>query len=246
MRNIKISAFTGSDIDKLVDLWNKELPVDSINKNLFISRVVLDEYFNTANVLVAKSNEEIVGFVIGAFVNEPIYKDVDPGNIRCWITSMAVKKEFRKEGIGRELISQLLDHFAKCGKKECYISTYPYGYFVPGIDVSEYAEGIRFFNHFGFEECYRPLSMDANIVLMDLGAEFRKKIESLDSEGIRILSYEQKYIISYLSYMKSMTSDWYRVARHNLLDLTQNRFNPDQITIAVHEDEVIGYCQFEG
>ena len=46
--------------------------------------------------------------------------------------------------------------------------------------------------------------------------------------------------------MRSMTSDWYRVARYNLHDMSRNLFNPDQITIAVQGNVVIGYCQFEG
>lgn len=246
MNNIIIEPIKGKDIDAIVELWNRELPVDSINKNLFISRVILDEHFNPENVLIAKKDDEVIGFVIGAFVKEAIYKDVDPENIRCWITSMAVNTKYRKTGLGKELLTKLLNHFIACGKKECYIATYPYGYFVPGLDEKLYAPAINFFKSFGFEESYRPLSMDANIVLMDLGEEFKNKKEKLKKEGIEIISYEQKYILSYLDYMKSMTSDWYRVARHNLLDLARNLFNPDQITIAVKGDEVVGYCQFEG
>jgi mycothiol synthase len=246
MENIRIFPFCGSDIDEIVELWNNELPKDSINKNLFISKVLLDEHFDRNNILIAKAGEKIVGFIIGATVKEAIYKDVDPDNIRCWITAMAVSGEFRKNGIGKTLLTQLLEHFRESGKRECYIATYPYGYFVPGLDVKVYAEAIRFFERFGFIEANKPLSMDANIVLMDLGIEFKNKIDKLKNEGINIISYEQKYILSYLDFMRSMTSDWYRVARHNLLDMSRNLFNPDQITIAVHEGEVIGYCQFEG
>jgi len=81
----------------------------------------------------------------------------------------------------------------------------------------------------------------------DVGiAEFKAKVEKLKSEGIEIISYQQKYILSYIDFMRSMTSDWYRVARHNLMDMTRNLFHQDQITIAVQNEKVIGYCQFEG
>jgi GNAT superfamily N-acetyltransferase len=245
MEDIKILPFSGNDIDDIISLWNEELPVDSINKNVFISKVILDEHFYKNNFLVAKKKGKIIGFMIGATVKDAIYKDVDPGNIRCWITSMAISKEFRKQGIGKQLLVELLKHFKAVGKKECYIASYPYGYFVPGLDIKLYTDAIHFFEHFGFIESYRPLSMDANIVLMDLGEEFKNKIERLNREGICIISYEQKYILSYLDFMKSMTSDWYRVARQNLLDMSRNLFYPDQITIAVKGDEVIGYCQHE-
>jgi len=246
MNHICIAPFSCDDIDGIINLWNRELPIDSINKNLFITKILLDEHFDKNNFLVAKKNGSLVGFVVGASVKETIYKDVDPENIRCWITSMAVSEDYRGKGLGKKLLSGLLEYFRNCGKKECYIATYPYGYFVPGLDTKLYPDAINVFKHFGFNDVHNPLSMDANIVLLDMGKEFRNKIEKLKVEGIEIISFEQKYILSYLDFMRNMTSDWYRVARHNLMDMTRNLFNPDQITIAVHNGEVIGYCQFEG
>jgi GNAT superfamily N-acetyltransferase len=244
--DVIISPISGSDVTSLVELWNKELPIDSINKKLFVSRVLLDEHFKKENVLVAKQNDEIIGFVIGATVNEAIYKDVDPENVRCWITAMAVSKKYRSKGIGKMLLTDLLKQFSAAGKKECFIATYPYGYFVPGLDIKAYSSGIKFFEHFGFKENNRPLSMDANIVLLDLGEEYEQKADKLKKSGIEVVSYEDKYILSYLDFMKSMTHDWYRVARQNLLDLSRNIFYHDQITIAIHKEDVVGYCQFEG
>lgn len=246
MENIKILPIKGDDIDGIVDLWNEELPIDSINKNYFIAKVILDEHFKPENVLVAKDNDKIVGFIIGATVNEVVYPDVDPHNIRCWITSFVISKDYRQKGLGKRLFTQIIDKFKNEGKKECYIATYPYGYFVPGIDVKLYKETILFLEHIGFTEVYRPLSMDANITLLDLGKEFIEKVKKLKKDGIEVISYNQKYILSYIDFMRSMTSDWYRVARHNLMDMTRNLFHNDQITIAVQEGKVVGYCQFEG
>ncbi len=199
MENIKILPITGEDIDGIVDLWNEELPIDSINKNLFIAKVILDEHFEPENVLVAKDGNKIVGFIVGATVKEVIYPDVDPQNIRSWITSFAISKEYRKKGLGKRLLNTLLDKFKKDGKKECYIATYPYGYFVPGIDVKLYKDTISFLEYFGFKEVYRPLSMDANITLLDLGNEFKAKVEKLRAEGIEIISYQQKYQLHIVS-----------------------------------------------
>ena len=247
-----ITHISGNDITSVVELWNRELPIDSINKNLFISRVLLDEHFKKENVLIAKvpketkEDNEIIGFIIGATVNEAIYKDVDPDNIRCWITAMAVSKKYRNMGVGKKLLTTLLNQFSASGKKECFIATYPYGYFVPGLDVKAYSSGIEFFKHFGFNENDHPLSMDANIVLLDLGEAFEQKTDKLKKDGIKVVSYEDKYILSYLGFMRSMTYDWYRVARENLLNLSRNIFFHDQITIAIHGEEVVGYCQFEG
>ena len=249
--DVIIAPISSNDISLLVELWNRELPIDSINKNLFISRVLLDEHFKKENVLVAKlpttkKEDEIIGFIIGNTVNESIYKDVDPNNIRCWITAMAISKKYKNMGVGKKLLTALLEQFSTNNKKECFIATYPYGYFVPGLDINVYSSGIKFFEHFGFKENNRPLSMDANIVLLDLGQEFEQKVNKLKKDDIEVVSYDDKYILSYLDFMKSMTYDWYRVARQNLFDLSRNNFLHDQITIAIHKEEVVGYCQFEG
>jgi ribosomal protein S18 acetylase RimI-like enzyme len=248
--NLVITQISGHDISAVIELWNKELPIDSINKNLFISRVLLDEHFKKENVLIAKVKEtngyEIVGFIVGSTVNEAIYKDVDPDNIRCWITAMAVSKKHQNMGVGKMLLNALLKQFIASGKKECFIATYPYGYFVPGLDVKVYSSGIKFFEHFGFKENNRPLSMDVNIVLLDLGEGFEQKVDKLKKDGIEVVSYADEYILSYIDFMKSMTYDWYRVARQNLINLSHNTFFRDQITIAIYQNEVVGYCQFEG
>jgi mycothiol synthase len=246
MEKIKISPISGEDIISLVDLWNKVLPQDQITVNTFISKVLLDENFDEKNVLVAKNENSIVGFIVGATVKSKIYKEVDPDNVRSWITSIVIDPEIQKKGIGKKLVLNLLDHFKEENKKECFIATYPYGYFTPGIDLNIYPQTISFFKHLGFEEKYKPLSMDSNIVLIDFREMIDKKRNELKKEGIEVIPFEKKYLLSYLKFMKnSMPFDWLRVARNNLIDLTKGSFCEDQIFIAMKETQVIGYCQFE-
>jgi mycothiol synthase len=246
MQNAVIRSMNGNDIAKIVKIWKKALPLDAINEKTFYAKIILDEHFNEGNILLAEIDNNPVGFVIGATTKTNIYKEVDPDNIRCWITAFAVLPEYRKTGIGKKLLDEIFTRFKNAGKKECYISTYPYGYFVPGVDINEYAEGIKFLQKYGFEEKYRPLSMDSNIVLIKSDQKFLDKIDSLEKEGIIIQTLEEKYIISYLEFMKTMPSDWLRVARNNLLDYTRGIFSLDQVCIAVKDDQVVGYCQFEG
>jgi mycothiol synthase len=246
MQNITIRSINGNDITEIVKVWNKSLPLDAINEKTFYSKIILDENFNEDNVLIAEIDNVPVGFVIGATTKTNIYKEVDPDNIRCWITALAVDPQYRKTGIGKKLIEELFLRFKNAGKRECYIATYPYGYFVPGVDIKEYSNGIEFLKHNGFEEKYRPLSMDSNIVLIKFDQKFHDKIIALEKENIRIQTLEEKYILSYIKFMKTMPSDWLRVARNNLLDYTRGIFSLDQVCIAVQGDEVVGYCQFEG
>jgi GNAT superfamily N-acetyltransferase len=247
MENIKIYPISGDDIINIVDLWNRVLLLDEITINTFISKVILDENFDENNVLVAKNNDLLIGFIIGATVKAKIYKEIDPDNIRSWITCLVIDPKFQKKGIGEWLVNTLLDHFKMENKKECYIATYPYGYFTPGIDMNAYPEAISFFKSLGFEEKYRPLSMDSNIVLINFHEMIDQKIHILRQDGIEIIPFEKKFILSYIGFMKKfMPFDWLRVARNNLVDMTKGSFNEDQIFIAMKGSEVIGYCQFEG
>ena len=60
--------------------------------------------------LVAKINKEIVGYAIGE-------KNKDLG----LIVSVAVKKEWRRKGIGRKLVEKLLENFKKEGMKIVFL-----------------------------------------------------------------------------------------------------------------------------
>jgi GNAT superfamily N-acetyltransferase len=248
---ISITPVSNQDIDAVLKLWNRVLPLDAVTLDSLEARVLLDENFDENTFLVARENDRIVGFVVGTYARRVPLGDHDPKGDRCWITAFGVNPEHQKKGLASQLTDTLLGKFRSLGKKECYIATYAPGYFVPGIDIKEYSCAIALLKKHGFEETYRPLSMDTQLPLFKVTPEAEKKEQQLREQGIVIRPYTRNDLLSFLKFLEAnMPADWMRVSRANLRDLTRGIFQPDQIFLAATEgpggSEVIGYCQFEG
>lgn len=248
---ISITPVSNKDVDAVLKLWNRVLPLDAVTLDSLEARVLLDENFDENTFLVARENERIVGFAVGTYARRVPLGDHDPKGDRCWITAFGVDPGQQKKGLASQLIDSLLGKFRSLGKKECYIATYAPGYFVPGIDIKEYSGAIALLKKHGFEETYRPLSMDTQLPLFKVTPEAEKKEQQLGEQGIVIRPYTRNDLLSFLKFLEAnMPADWMRVSRANLRDLTRGIFQPDQIFLAVSEgpggSEVIGYCQFEG
>ncbi|HEY9166551.1 MAG TPA: GNAT family N-acetyltransferase [Candidatus Kryptonia bacterium] len=246
---ISISPISKEDLDNVIKLWNEVLPLDAITLDSLESRVLLDENFDENTFLVAKEDKSVVGFVVGTYARRVSLGDHDPKGDRCWITAFGVDPEFRRRGIGRQMIDSLLGKFKNIGKSECLIATYAPGYFVPGIDIKEYSGGIAFLKRLGFEEIARPLSMDTQLPLFRITPEAEEKEKRLGESGISVRPYKRSDLFSFIEFLGSnMPADWVRVSRINLRDMTRGIFHEDQIFVAVNEKDgqVIGYCQFEG
>jgi ribosomal-protein-alanine N-acetyltransferase len=107
MENLVIERFDPISLNEILE----------IEKNAFEKKEAFPkEYFLELSkkwpegFLVAKLGGEIVGYAVGE-------KDKDSG----LIVSVAVKKEWRRRGIGRKLIEKLLENFKKEGMKIVFL-----------------------------------------------------------------------------------------------------------------------------
>lgn len=251
--HISIAPISNSDIDHVIKLWNRVNSLDAITLDALEARVFLDENFDENTFLVAKDGDQIVGFVVGTYARRVPLGDHDPKGDRCWITAFGVEQAHQKKGVATQMVSSLFEKFRSMGKRECFVATYAPGYFVPGIDVNEYPAAVSFLKKQGFEETYRPLSMDVPLALFKITRELEEKEKRLQESGVVVRPYTRDHLLSFMKFLEAnMPADWVRVSRANLRDLTRGVFQPDQIFIAVSagsavkESEVIGYCQFEG
>jgi ribosomal-protein-alanine N-acetyltransferase len=126
MENLAIERFDPSNLNEILE----------IEKNSFEKKVAFPkEYFLELSkkwpegFLVAKLGGEIVGYAVGE-------KDKDSG----LIVSVAVKKEWRRRGIGRKLIEKLLENFKKEGMKIVFLHV-----------REENREAINFYQALGFK-----------------------------------------------------------------------------------------------
>jgi ribosomal-protein-alanine N-acetyltransferase len=126
MENLLIEKFELLDLDEILE----------IEKNAFEKKEVFPkEYFLELSkkwpegFLVAKLSGEIVGYAIGE-------KGKDSG----LIISVAVKKEWRRRGIGIKLIEKLLENFKKEGMRIVFLHV-----------REENKEAINFYQALGFK-----------------------------------------------------------------------------------------------
>jgi mycothiol synthase len=247
MNSITVSPFFYQDTQALISLWNRSLPLEGINFDIFERKVLLDPNFDAEGLLVAKTESgELVGFILGVVRRVPLEgagMQPDLG----WISMMGIDSKYRHQGVGLQLWYAVESFFKKRNRKTIAIATYAPNYFVPGIDIKVYPEAIQFFEKVGFKITARPLSMDAYIGQFTIPEKILETEKRLLQEGIRIQTYERKYLIPYFEFMrKDMPGDWIRISRENLTLLTYGRFKEEQIILAINgKDEVIGYCQYE-
>ncbi len=131
------------------------------------------------------------------------------------------------------------------------IAPYVPNYFVPGVDVDEYAEGVGFLTRHGFAEFSQAISMDTDLVRLDVTAQLAREAE-LATRGIEIRHMRACEIPRLLGLLQGhMPPDWVRHAREILHGGAAGDGSLEQFTVATRtgadgEPEFVGYCQFEG
>ncbi|MBI5473523.1 MAG: GNAT family N-acetyltransferase [Ignavibacteriae bacterium] len=244
---MKISEYTDSYRQPILDLWARALPLDAVSQDVFEARVLLDENFDPTTAVIALVNNVPVGFIFGAHAKRMPLGDADPNGTRSWITLLAVDPSVSMSEVGGALIEHVENKFKALGKTECYVSTYPPGYFTPGIDRNNCKPLLDLFLTKQYSEVKQALSMDSSIVLFTLSEKVLQKERELKGEGIEFRVYQRTDLVQFMAFLeKSMPTDWVRVERANLKKLGTGGFTPEQITIVTHGEKIIGYCQFEG
>jgi ribosomal protein S18 acetylase RimI-like enzyme len=218
--------YRGADEAALLDCWRRTLPLDALSPEAFVRRVLLDANFDPARLLVVGDGDAILGFCLSIIRRVPAEKG-GMDEHRGWITAFGVAPEARGRGIGSALLDAAL---AAMPGREVRIADYVPGYFVPGVDVAAYAEGLAWLQRRGFQVVSRPLAMEAD--LNEGPAPTSHAVSALRRDEIPAL----------LGFLDAhMPGDWLRDARQRLADLDCGRF------LVTREGEaIVGYATFDG
>src|SRR5690348_5524537 len=101
--DVRIREYQPGDEAAVVALWNRCLPADTISKDLFIARVLLDVNFDPGGFLVAEHDGQTIGFLMAMTRRTPMQGlDNDPDD--GWITVFFVDPSHRRRGVGRLLL----------------------------------------------------------------------------------------------------------------------------------------------
>jgi GNAT superfamily N-acetyltransferase len=246
MANATIRPFKINDLEQVVLLQNQCMPQDSVNSAVFQRKVLLDQNFDLRGCLVAEDQGKIVGFILGLrrlFKIEDSPDDSDKG----WITLFFVHPDYREQGIGTALLEACESFLRSENRKTVWISSYAPNYFIPGVDVNAHEEAHRFLQHHGYVELVRPLSMDARLIQLETPDWVKQKQCEREQEGYRFEFFTPERTLELLDFMKQhFPGDWQRFAREKMTGITLGRNLPDEITLAIKDNKIEGFAQFEG
>jgi GNAT superfamily N-acetyltransferase len=232
---------------QVLNLWARALPLDALTEDVFEQRILLDENFDAETFLLALESGRPVGFLLGMYGKRRNLGDADPDGTRCWITGLGAESEETLAYAGPFLLKEIESRFRTMGKKEILVSTYPPGYVTPGVDRKANGNLLSLYQEHGYAEVKQALSMDAQIVLLQVPPAVAAKEKELRAQGIEVRPYRRTDLLAFLKFLEAtMPTDWIRVERANLKKIGTGGFSTDQVTVVMHGAEVIGYCQFEG
>jgi ribosomal protein S18 acetylase RimI-like enzyme len=241
-----IRPFRGTDLGALLRVWNAALPRDAVTERRLLAQVLLDPNVDEG-FLVAEAGGEVIGFVLGIVRREPL-PGSDLETERGWITAFGVRPDCQRAGVGTALFEAAFSFFRDAGRREVLISPYAPNYFVPGVDLAAYPAAGLFLERLGFETIARPLSMDANLVPLEVGPEVCAREEALRADGFLVRPLTIADVPEFLRFLAAaMPGDWLRHARELLHRVARGDATYDQITLALQSpDRIVGYAQFEG
>ena len=245
MVGFTLRGYRGSDEPGLLAAWSAALPWDPVDAATFRRKVLLDANFEPDGLLVAEQEGQVVGFCLSLMRRVPLEGlGLEPD--KGWITAMGVVPKARGQGVGQALVTGALDLFRRAGRQSVSVAPYAPNYFVPGVDVERYAEGLAFLHAHGFATVTEAISMDANLVLLDLSGLDAREVR-LAQQGIVVRCLTPADQPALLRFLRDhMYGDWLRHARELLVDASRGLATLENFTIALRGDEVVGYCQFEG
>ncbi len=223
-------------LEDTVKLWNEAIEYDRITVERFKHQVIYDSNFDPELFQLAFDNDKIlVGFIFAIRRKVPyLTRGLEPE--RGWIVQIAVKKDYRNKGIGKQLLDIITNNFGNNGVKEITLSAYSPNYFTPGVD-KRYIEGKNFFESNGYIHKNDAVSMSVDLFRHQINVE--KLLDKQKEKGIYIKRFEDSYALNLLNFaQKEFGGGWTR----NILLALESNNACDRIFIAVNKnDEIVGF-----
>jgi len=226
---MRIREFRGRDERQVLELLDEAMPQDRMGPEVFRQKVILQENYDPSLCLIAELGSEVIGFIFA-----PVQKNLGYVNI------IGVRAEHRRKGIGTELLHEIEKRHKEKGVKKIIISGGP-KYVVPGVDVKAYPEAMNFFLKNGFEEVSRDsVSMSRSLMGYDTPKYVLEIEEKLVKEGYRFQQLDGEHVLDLLLFLRKNFPGWEEDLRRTL---EMRAGSLDFATIALKDEEIVGYCQ---
>jgi mycothiol synthase len=240
-----IHMLQGSDVAAVVSIWNRALIRDPITEGRFVSNVLADpDYWagEDSGFFVAAGTGRAVGFlraIIRRMSNDRAGIEPDLG----WIPVVAVTPEYQRQEIGTALLTAALEWFKKHRRRRIWVcgnSGSAPGYTFPGVDMEAYPGGMALLRKAGFVVDRESEGMSCEAVRFDVDAYRREAWKT--GGDVKIATLTPRRVDDFVTFLaESFPGDWNTAARGKIRAGLLH-----EVLIAIVNDRVVGYCQWEG
>jgi GNAT superfamily N-acetyltransferase len=226
--------------DAVVNLWNHCCTFDPIDVWKFRRQVIFDDNFNPELAWIAlDDHSQVRGFAYGTKRRFPyLERGLEPE--RGWINVMFVEKEYRRQGIGQDLLDRIEKQLTDLGAKNITLAAYSPNYFFWGIDPDHYPEAISFFEKNGYQALEEHFSMGKDLHGYVIPEEtMRKKIEA-EKKGYTFRLFKYSDSLELLQFLLTeLGAGWKRNA---LISMREGTAPDYQIVVRDPAGKVCGWC----
>jgi GNAT superfamily N-acetyltransferase len=237
--SVTISPYAPRDLADVLGVLAQSMPADPISEAKFVRQVLLDHNFRADGALVARRNDEVVGFCLALVRHVPL-ENAPMDAERGYITLFGVLPQHQRQGIGSGLLQQAENYVRAHGRKLLMIAPYSPGYFICGVDVNAYESGLNFFKKHGFAEVYRPIAMEIPLWNGSYPEWLMEKRRALESQGVKVEPYRPALTLPVLEFTaREFAGEWVRVYREAMHRIMLGD-SPSRVAVAHQDYKVLG------
>jgi len=212
-----IRTYQAGDAPAIAAAWTLAAPNDPMTTDRFVKQMLLDRNFDKQGLLVAVQDGRIVGAALGLTRRIAAYGDnLETGH--GWIPFFFVAPEARRAGIGRALVTGVLDWLESKEATTTFFSCSTPNYILPGLDKAAYPEADALLTGLGFTTLYEAVAMDRWLGDYIMPESIRARIAALREEGYTIGEATAEDLPDLIELATtSFEPDWGRAIRESYL-----------------------------
>lgn len=191
------------------------------------------------HAFAAKRDGRLIGWIHGT-AKQTFLPGENAGNTPAYLTTVLVQKDYRRQGVGRALLTALMDVYRAEGKKTLVCSgdnPVHLSWLIPGTPghdhnnapgVEEGGLGFAFLSHLGFGCDFHEIAMYMALKDYHRPESITQKQEALLAQGIRTGRYNLSLGTEFDEMCDRVGSEYWRsVLRSELAAWQENRPNDD-------------------
>lgn len=230
-----------SDIGQVVQGWNVALIHNQVNEKWFEETILGDENHEKNASLVAVHDGQIIGF-ISSVTREGITGADNRGRPheanRGYIKGFYVLENFRKQGIGTQLLDEVTKYLKSKGKSSIWVVVYTGRYFFPGVDL-RYEDGVNFFENKGFRTDQIIDDVDLHLENLEV-SDYQKNAQQRMAEfGAHVEDYDPLMLDRMREFVEKVNMPaWFPEGWEDGFKDKGNK------VVAIKDGQIIGWASF--